>query len=88
VPLAASEGEAFVPVTPEHAYTGDYPLSRFLNLAVNYKPGSTLDPLRAEYIKYIYSRQGQEDVVKEGYYPVTAEIARVQLKSVAIEPGF
>jgi len=88
VPLAANEGEAFVPVTPEHAYTGDYPLSRFLNLAVNYKPGSTLDPLRAEYIKYIYSRQGQEDVVKEGYYPVTAEIARVQLKSVGIEPGF
>ena len=88
VPLAVEPGQSFIPVSPEYAYSGEYPLSRFLNLAINYKPGSQLDPLRAEYIKYIFSQQGQQDVVKEGYYPVTAEIAREQLKAVGIKPQF
>ena len=88
VPLASSAGEDFVPVTPDYAYSGEYPLSRFLNLAVNYKPGTKLDPLRAEYIKYIFSQQGQQDVLREGYYCVTAEIAREQLKLVGLKPDF
>lgn len=88
LPLATSEGGEFIPAEPEYAYSGEYPLSRFLWLAVNYKPGSQLDPLRREFIKFVYSRQGQEAVIKDGYYPVTAEVARQQLKAVGIEPTF
>lgn len=88
VPLAAREGEPFIEASPENAYTGEYPLARFLYVYVNYRPGSELDPLRREFIRYIFSRQGQENVVKDGYFPVTAEIARQQLKAVGIEPGF
>ena len=36
---------------------------------------SKLDPLRGEFIKYVFSKQGQEDVVKDGYLPVLAPIA-------------
>ena len=36
-----------IEATPENAYTGEYPLGRFLYLYVNYKPGTELDPLRA-----------------------------------------
>jgi phosphate transport system substrate-binding protein len=78
-----SDGEP-VEAKPENAYSGDYPLSRFLLLTVNYRPGSQLDPLRREFIKYIYSKQGQEDVLKDGYYPVTAEIATSALQRVGI----
>jgi phosphate transport system substrate-binding protein len=85
VPLAAEEGEDFVPAEPKFAYTGDYPLARFLWLSVNYKPGSQLDPLRREFIKFIFSKQGQEDVVKDGYFPVTAAIAKEALDSVGIK---
>ncbi|MEM7245288.1 MAG: phosphate ABC transporter substrate-binding protein [Acidobacteriota bacterium] len=85
--LAADAGEPAVPATPENAYSGDYPLSRFLWLSVNYRPGSQLDPLRREFAKFIYSKQGQEIVVKDGYYPVTADIARNALAELGISPS-
>src|SRR5262249_14826207 len=50
VPLAKTRGGKMIEATPENAYTGKYPLSRFLFLVVNYKKGSELDPLRAEFI--------------------------------------
>ena len=75
VPLASAEGEEYTPAEAEYAYTGEYPLARYLYLYVNAKPGEGLDPLRAEFIKYIFSKQGQEVVIKDGYYPVTAKIA-------------
>ena len=74
-----------VPATAEHAYSGEYPLARFLLLYVNHEPNTELDPLRREFIRYIFSKQGQEDVLKGGYYPVTAEIAVRTLRSVGIE---
>jgi len=85
VPLAMSAGAKMVAATPENAYTGEYPLARFLYMYVNYKPGSKLDPLRREFIRYIFSKQGQQDVIKDGYYPVPATIATEQLKSVGIQ---
>jgi phosphate transport system substrate-binding protein len=73
VPLATSPG-ACVDASPENAYSGEYPLARFLLLYVNKKPGERLDPLRAEFLRYILSRQGQEAVVKDGYYPLPAKL--------------
>ncbi|MFA8017100.1 PstS family phosphate ABC transporter substrate-binding protein [Bremerella cremea] len=77
------EGTDFVEPTAENA--DDYPLSRFLYIAVNYRPGSELDPLRREFLKYIYSQQGQKAVVKEGYLPIPAVIAAAQLEQVGIK---
>ena len=78
----------FAEASPDNAYSGEYPLARFLYLSVNHKPGSRLDPLRAEFIKYVFSQQGQSDVVKDGYYPVPATIAREDLEKVGITPIF
>ena len=83
VPLAV-EGDDFVAAEPANAYSGDYPLARFLYLYVNHKPGTELDPLRREFIRYIFSKQGQEDVVKDGYYPVPASIAKKALADLGI----
>ncbi len=90
VPLSVDTGPdpRFVTATEENAYTGEYPLSRFLLLVVNSKPNSALDPLRREFIKYIFSYDGQQNVIKDGYYPVTAPLAREELKKVGISPGF
>lgn len=85
IALAKTHGGKLIPASPEYAYTGDYPLSRFLWLTVNYKPGSQLEPIRKEFIKYIFSKQGQYDVVKDGYYPITAPIAQQALASVNIQ---
>ncbi|QDT36247.1 Phosphate-binding protein PstS precursor [Stratiformator vulcanicus] len=77
-------GEALEPIE-ENVYSGKYPLFRFLNLIVDKQPNKDLDPLRREFVKYIFSKQGQEAVVKDDYFPVPAVFAKRQLKSVGIE---
>jgi len=86
IALAKDENSEAVP--PAAEYVSEYPMARFLWLTVNYKPGSQLDPLRREFIKYIFSKQGQEAVIKDGYLPVNAKLARRALQQVGIEPGF
>ena len=86
VPLSAEKGKVseWVPAESDFAYSGDYPLARFLYLTVNYKPGSELDDLRSEFVRFVFSRDGQEVVVKDGYLPVPASVAREELASVGL----
>jgi phosphate transport system substrate-binding protein len=84
VPLAKS-GSKYIPAQAEYAYSGEYPLARFLYIYVNYKPGSDMDPLRREFVKFIFSRQGQELVVRDGYLPITAKIAGDALASIGVK---
>jgi phosphate transport system substrate-binding protein len=85
VPLAHADGQDFVDAIPDNAYSGNYPLSRPLYLTVNHKPGTQLDPLRRELIRYIFSKQGQMDVIKDGYFPVQARLASEELAKVGIK---
>jgi len=84
VPLAARPGAPCYSVDPENVYSGDYPISRFLYIYVNVNPNQPLDPLRREFIRFVYSRQGQEATVKDGYLPVTNAIAQEDLKAKRI----
>ncbi|MBL6710517.1 MAG: phosphate ABC transporter substrate-binding protein [Planctomycetes bacterium] len=85
IPIGASvDGELIAPEA-SNAYSGAYPLSRFLYLSVNYKPGSELEPLRREFLKYVLSATGQGDVLKDGYLPVTQKIAQKSLISIGVE---
>jgi len=85
VALAEKKGGKCVEPDAAHAYTGEYPLARFLYVYVNYKPGSTLDPLRAEFLKLVFSKQGQEVVVKDGYFPITNKVAEAELAKVGLK---
>ena len=87
-PLALSpkKGEPAIEPSEENAYNGKYPLGRFLYLAVNYKPTSKMEPLRKEFIKFVFSREGQEIAVKDGYFPVDAKTAAKAMKLVGIDP--
>ncbi|MFW5652959.1 MAG: PstS family phosphate ABC transporter substrate-binding protein [Planctomycetota bacterium] len=84
VPLAAENGGDFIPAEGKYAYSGEYPLARFLYLSVNYRPGSEMEPLRREFIKFIFSKEGQEIVLKDGYLPVSNEIAKEELDRLGI----
>jgi phosphate transport system substrate-binding protein len=79
VALKKDDASEAIPAAAEHAYSGKYALARFLYMYVNYKPGTELDPLRGEFIKFVMSHEGQESVVKDGYYPVSARIASEDL---------
>lgn len=81
-------GTSFGPEA-EYANSGEYPLARFLYLYANVDPVKGVDdPLRAEFIKMIFSKQGQEVVLKDGYYPVSATVAREDLKACKLDPKF
>lgn len=86
VPLASDASEHAIPAEPKFAYTGEYPLARFLYLNVNYKPASRLEPLRAEFLRFLFSRDGQRSVVKDGYFPVPATMASSELAKVGLAP--
>lgn len=84
VPLKTSEdGECF-DATAENAYAGDYPISRFLYIYVNKDPNGELDPLRAEFIRYVFTQAGQQAVIKDGYFPVTKAIADQDLEKLGL----
>jgi phosphate transport system substrate-binding protein len=75
VPLGEAEGE-FIGCSPEACLDGSYPLARYLYIYVNKKPGEEMDLLTREFLRYVVSKQGQEVVVKDGYFPMPAAIAR------------
>ena len=85
VPLKVDASSDPVPASPEFAYTGQYPLARFLYMYVNFQPGSELDPLRREFVKFVLSKQGQESVVKDGYFPISSRIAGEEMSKLAIK---
>ena len=82
VPLASEPGKPFVEATPENAINGSYPLARFLYVYVNKEPGKELDPITAQFLAMVLSRQGQEVVVKDGYIPVPAAVAERELAKI------
>jgi phosphate transport system substrate-binding protein len=83
VPLAEKEGAAFEEATAENALSGKYPLARFLYVYVNKKPNAPLAPLELEFMKMVLSQTGQKNVIKDGYIPVPAAVAKKALESVS-----
>ena len=82
VPLAEKDGGKCVEAAAENAYSGAYPMARFLFVYINKAPGKALDPLTREFVKVIVSREGQEGVIKDGYFPIPASIAKEELSKI------
>jgi phosphate transport system substrate-binding protein len=79
LPLARKAGEAFVEPTDENILSGHYPLSRYLYLYVNKAPNKPLQPLEAEFIKLIFSKQGQALVKLDGYTLISDKVLMKEL---------
>ena len=71
----------------KNAYAGNYPIARFLYIYVNKNPNQALDPLRAQFVKYIFSKEGQQAVIKAGFFPVNAAIAKLDLGALGLGLG-
>ncbi len=81
VPLAEKDGMPFVEATQQNADAGSYPLWRHLYVYVNKAPNKPLDPLVKEFIKFIYSKEGQKVVVKDGFFTLKAAAIEKELKN-------
>lgn len=84
VPLAIQEGQPFIAENSIEATRGLYPLVRPLQLVLNQDERKPLPPLQAEFVKYVFSRFGQEDVVRSGMHPINARAADLALDHVGL----
>jgi phosphate transport system substrate-binding protein len=75
LPLADAGGTLQEP-TIANCLSGDYPLARLLHIYVNKPPVGALDTLTLEFLKFVLSREGQETIIKDGYYPLPAAVAK------------
>ena len=78
--LAEKDHGPYYEPTFEAVVKRQYFLSRPIFVYVNRAPGSPLDPKVAEFLKFVLSLQGQQDVVKEGVLlPLTATRVKQEL---------
>jgi phosphate transport system substrate-binding protein len=82
VPLTEGEGGAASSGSYDDVVSKKYPLARYLFVYVNRAPGKPLDPLIKEFLKLVFSREGQEVVIKDGYLPLTGAIAGEELRKL------
>jgi len=77
IALSKKGGEAYEP-NYQNVLEGKYPLGRLLYINVVREPNMPMDKLTKEFLKFVLSKAGQEIVVKDGYLPLTAEVAAKQ----------
>lgn len=82
--VSFADGEEAFPADAESAYSGDYPIARFLYVYLNRPPNGRVDPLTGEFMKMVYSREGQNVVVQNGFFPVTSGVAEQDLKRLGL----
>jgi phosphate transport system substrate-binding protein len=82
IPLAEKDGAPFMAPTQVNAMNGSYPLWRHLLIYVNKAPNKPLDPLVKEFIKFIYSKEGQTIVIKDGFFPLPQTVIERELVKV------
>ena len=84
VPVAISAQGPFVAINSPEADAGAYPLVRPLQLVVNHDPAKGQPALQAEFIKYVFSQLGQEDVIKSGFQAIPSQPANIALDAVGL----
>ena len=82
VPLAEKEGTPFKTATQDNAVDGSYPIARLLYMYVNKAPNKPLDPLVKEFFKFVYTKEGQQVVVKDGFFPLTQAMVEKEFKKL------
>lgn len=80
ISLSETTGGKCVYPTTQTVYDHSYPLSRFVYVYVNRKPGEKLLPKTKEFLRAILSREGQQQVSNDGVYlPLQPNVVREEL---------
>jgi phosphate transport system substrate-binding protein len=88
--LGESDGGPFVELSRASATDRTYPLVRtaYIYFAPDHPDGSpaNVDPKIKEFLLYILSREGQQEVVREGdYLPLTPAMASEQIRKLEVQ---
>jgi phosphate transport system substrate-binding protein len=79
LPIAAKLGAPAFEPNYDNALAKTYALPRALYVYVVRDPRKPMDALTREFLRFVFSRQGQEIVIKDGYLPLTAEMVAQEL---------
>jgi phosphate transport system substrate-binding protein len=81
--IAEKEGGPYVEMTIETIQNRTYPLYAEEYFYINRKPGTPVDPKVKEFLRYVLSREGQQEVMHDGkFLPLTGEVVRTLLKKL------
>jgi phosphate transport system substrate-binding protein len=81
--LARTPNSPYFQATKETLIDRQYPLGRIIPAEIDRVPGQPVDPKVREFLRYILSREGQEDIVHNGkYLPMQPEAARRELEKL------
>jgi phosphate transport system substrate-binding protein len=81
--VQAREGGPYVAGSLESVRDRTYPLGLDMYFYLKRDLGTALDPKIKEFLRYVLSQEGQQEVQRDGkYLPLTAEVVREQLKKL------
>ncbi|MDB6127638.1 MAG: phosphate transporter periplasmic phosphate-binding protein, partial [Verrucomicrobia bacterium] len=81
--VAANEGGPYVMPSAASVQSREYPLTRSVYMFLKRPTGTRLDPKVEEFLRYVLSREGQEQVAQnKKYLPLTADLVLEQRKKV------
>jgi len=84
LPLSETTGGKCVYPTAQTVYDHSYPLSRYVYIYVNHKPGTQLPAKVKEFLRAALSREGQQKVAEDGVYvPLQPDVVKEELAKVA-----
>ena len=81
VPIAERDNN-YIPLNQTTVRTGEYPFTRSLYLLINKPPEKALKTVQREFLRFVLSKQGQEVVSREGYFPISSDVLQRQLRIV------
>ncbi|MBS0478013.1 MAG: substrate-binding domain-containing protein [Proteobacteria bacterium] len=80
VALSETNGGKCVYPTTQTIYDHSYPLSRYVYIYVNHRPGTRLPAKVKEFLKAVLSREGQQQVADDGVYiPLQPSVVKEEL---------
>ena len=83
VMLARTAGEPYYAPTTANLISQKYPLVRVIPAFIDRAPGQPVEPVVAEFLRFVLSREGQQALLKEsGYLPLGPEIIAKQLEKL------
>jgi len=86
--LAVNDNGPYYKGTFQEVVPQTYPLSRVVYIYLNLAPGQALDPKIREFLKFVLSKQGQQDVEKEGVFlPLPQQMVKEELQKIEEHSG-
>ena len=76
--LPIAESATAIEPNYENVESFKYPIARYLYVYLNVPPAGP-DKLTCEFIKYVISKAGQADTIKDGYFPLSSKAAAKSL---------